>query len=567
MNCLGGSKDTMATTTTTLASGAWSDAAEAGHESPARRYEMESKPSTRDIDYSAEPLKKDSISYFVSLIDVLPDAIFLVDAAGCIVAANHRATELFTYRPGELTGKSIEVLVPAPHAERHVILRKNFAKNAAARAMGFNRPTLLGQRKDGSTVPVDIALSPTVMSGQPITIVVVRDMSERIAMAEQLRRAQKLDALGNLSSGIAHDFNNVLAIIRTILETVRLKLDAHNPINEAITRAIGATKVGAELTQRLLAFARKQTLAPKVINTRAFVADAVDLMKHTLGGHVQIQEDYDDNVWNCCVDPAQFENAIVNLSINARDAMPKGGKLTYRLRNISYDDSVVAALTGLKAGRYISFEVDDTGTGLRPEVAQRAFEPFFSTKSPGKGTGLGLSMIYGFAVQSAGTARLRNKPSGGTIAQIILPACEQEIDAAPASLPATDSSTSQIAQAKQRTVLVVDDNADLRGAVCAMLSEVGLVAVAVDGIDDAMAALKSRPGIDILLTDLALADGHSGYDLILRARRERPDLHFIVMSGFAEGHSVPPEIDNRFLILRKPFDLKELAHAILTAED
>lgn len=359
------------------------------------------------------------------LFEILPDAILIVGSDGEIIKCNRRTEQLFGYTSDELLGRGIEILVPPSFATKHVALRKRFQKDTKSRPMGANRPTLVARRKDGTTCPVDIMLAAHFDGNHTVTVAVIRDMTERVAMAEQLRRSQKLDAIGRLATGIAHDFNNVLGIIGANIREAILISGDDVELTSSLLRVQSAAKLGESLTQRLMSFARPQVLRPVLVDVCKHVKDIVALLERTMPDNISVNEDYGDGVWLSCIDRAQFETALVNLALNARDAMPDGGRLVVRVSNRSLQDPVLATMAGVSPGDYVSVEIDDTGIGLPPDIAHRAFDPFFSTKPAGQGTGLGLSLVYGFAKQSGGAAHLRGKIEGGTVAEILLPRAAQ----------------------------------------------------------------------------------------------------------------------------------------------
>lgn len=416
--------------------------------------------------------------------------------------------------------------------------------------MGASRPTLRARRKDDSVFPVDIALSPVPLDGRTYTIAVARDMTERVAMAEQIRRIQKLEAIGQLSSGIAHDFNNVLALVLSSADLLRQRAGMSAEAHAAIKRIDSACKLGMSLTRRLMSLARQQQQDPEAVDIRKRMADVVEVLRRTLSDRIVVSECYTGDVWPCWVDAAQLENAILNLAFNARDAMPLGGRLVFRLANRRIDDLEAANGLRISPGDYVSIELEDTGEGITPEIARRAFEPFFTTKPTEKGTGLGLAMVYSFAVQSKGAVRLEALSGGGCKAEILLPRYVASAHTGKDALSAQRS--------KSDTVLVVDDDSTLLLAVAEMLTASGLYPVKADSISDAMDKLAARDDISIILTDLLLANGESGYDLAQQALQYSPELHIVCMSGFSDEFVVPQNLTGRIHMLRKPFDRREL---------
>ncbi len=359
-----------------------------------------------------------------ALLDMTTDAVMVIDKTGAIVLVNQMAETSFGYAAGEMRGVMSSSLIAPTDAEIHSQLRADFLANHAVLQNNTSQPPsfLKLRRKDGITFTAEVKFKPTKHQGHHVSLLIVRDVTERIALAEQLRRSQRLDAIGKLTTGIAHDFNNILSVININLDACRQRA-AEDPITVAyIDRCFNATKLSASMTSRLLAFAREATRGQRqAVTASTYVSSAVALLRYSLGKHIAVTEAYEDAAWLCYVDPGQLENAIINMAINARDAMPKGGMLKFSVTCKTVSDAEDAKALGIIPGEYITIDVDDTGIGLSDEAASRAFEPFFTTKGPSKGTGLGLSMVHKFAAQAAGSTRLMNKPEGGVLGQILLP--------------------------------------------------------------------------------------------------------------------------------------------------
>jgi signal transduction histidine kinase/CheY-like chemotaxis protein len=384
--------------------------------------------------------------------------------------------------------------------------------------------------------------------------------AERARMEEALRQSQKMEAVGQLTGGLAHDFNNLLAGISGSLEMIETRVGQGRAkdVGKYIAAAQGAARRAAALTHRLLAFSRRQTLAPKAIDANRLVDGMLDLIQRTVGPSVEIRHVGADGLWPALADPSQLENALLNLCINARDAMPDGGRITIETDNRWIDRPQAAALD-VPEGPYLALCVSDTGTGMTPEVVARAFEPFFTTKPMGEGTGLGLSMIYGFAKQSGGQVRITSSVGVGTTACIYLPRHRGAADAgerAPIERPMVRAEAGE-------TVLVVDDEPTVRMLVTDVLRDLGYTAVeAADGAGG-LRVLQSDARVDLLVTDVGLPGGMNGRQLADAARVGRPDLKVLFITGFAEaavlgdGHLKPG-----MEVLTKPFPMEALASRI-----
>jgi PAS domain S-box-containing protein len=387
-------------------------------------------------------------------------------------------------------------------------------------------------------------------------------VQERLRVEETLRQSQKMDAVGQLTGGLAHDFNNLLTGISGSLELLQIRL-AQGRINDLeryIVVAQGASKRAAALTHRLLAFARRQTLDPKPTDVNRLVAGMEELIRRTMGPAVVVEVVAAGGLWATLVDPNQLENALLNLCINARDAMLDGGRLTIETGNRWLDDRA-ARDRDLPAGQYVSLCVSDTGPGMPPDVIARAFDPFFTTKPPGQGTGLGLSMIYGFVRQSGGQARIYSEQGQGTMVCLYLPRHLGETEGAE-RLP--DLAEAPRAE-RGETVLVVDDEPAVRMLVTEVLEDLGYVAIeAADG-PSGLKLLQSDRRIDLLVSDVGLPGGMNGRQLADAARIGRPALKVLFITGYAENAVVGNgHLEPGMHVLTKPFAMEMLASRIKT---
>ena len=381
----------------------------------------------------------------------------------------------------------------------------------------------------------------------------------RLAAAEgQLRQAQKMEAVGQLTGGVAHDFNNLLTGVLGNLELLDARLHDER-LRKLVDAATRSARRGAMLTEQLLAFSRRQHLAPKPTDLNAVVGGMSDMLRRTLGGTVIVQTALPDDLWPALVDVTQIEVAILNLAINARDAMPLGGKVQIGTRNIPASDRRDRPEDLPSGGDYVALSVADTGEGMSAEVVDRAFEPFFTTKELGKGTGLGLSQVYGLARQSGGTARIRSRQGGGTTVELYLPRAGGELGAG-AEGPA--ASVVEDAQAGRRgTVLVVDDQDEVRDVVLAHLEALGYRTVPAANGRLALDLLsESGGGIDALLVDHAMP-GLSGLEVIRAAREARRSLPVVLMTGYVDTDALGKRVDG-VVLLKKPFRRQELAAAL-----
>jgi PAS domain S-box-containing protein len=379
-------------------------------------------------------------------------------------------------------------------------------------------------------------------------------LMQRRRTEELLAHSQRLEAIGQLTGGIAHDFNNLLTIISGNLQLLEAEANQPTESNELIASALRSVTRGAELTSKLLAFARRQRLLPRAVYPRALLLDIEVMLRRTLGDSIKLIVDCQDAVPTAHVDATQLDTALVNLALNARDAMPRGGEIT-----LAADERRIGADDGpreLDAGRYVVFSVSDTGRGMSPETLERAVEPFFTTKDVGRGSGLGLSMVYGFAKQSGGHLHIDSRLGYGTRVELFLPVAHS------AALPAAPAPAS-VMRGNGETVLVVEDEPEVRGIAVAFLRTLGYRTQAVGSATEALAQLTSDPNIALLFSDVMLGDGMNGHELALSARKLRPDLAVLMTSGYNDPNAVSErDADNAFALLRKPYRREQLGEAV-----
>ncbi|SFP71964.1 PAS domain S-box-containing protein [Variovorax sp. OK605] len=411
-------------------------------------------------------------------------------------------------------------------------------------------------------------LSWTAVPDNGLLYAAARDITEQKERAaeldaarEQLRQSQKLEAVGQLTGGLAHDFNNLLAAISGSLELMRRRGLEGKPadMERYVGVAQGAVKRAAALTHRLLAFSRRQTLEPKPINANRLVTDMEELLRRTLGPHVALETVAAVGLWNVHADPGQLENALLNLCINARDAMPEGGKLVVETAN-RWIDARTARERDLPMGQYVSLTVSDNGVGMPPEVVARAFDPFFTTKPIGMGTGLGLSMIYGFAKQSGGQVRIYSEVGRGTSVSIYLPRHDMQEEAAiaPAEAPMAPRAD------QGDTVLVVDDEPALRMIIVEVMQGLGYATLEAGDGAEALRILQSpRQRIDLLVSDVGLPGGMNGRQVADAARTARPELKVLFITGYAENAVLSHgHLDPGMHVMTKPFEMDVLARRV-----
>lgn len=381
-------------------------------------------------------------------------------------------------------------------------------------------------------------------------------IKEREEAQEALRQSQKMEAVGQLTGGIAHDFNNLLGGISGCLEMMQAKLaqGEYKALDRYVSVALGAAQRGAALTHRLLAFSRRQALAPKATDVHALITGLQPLVERTVGPSIELQVADSQPLWLALIDPGQLENALLNLCINARDAMPNGGRISIGCDN-DVVDAAAARQLDLPEGQYLRISVSDTGIGMPPSLIDKAFEPFFTTKPMGKGTGLGLSMVYGFARQSGGQARITSTPGRGTTVALYLPRFEGELE------PAQPFKSGEpfLAPSQALTVLIVEDDAALRMLLAEVVHGLGYTTIEATDSVAGMRILDSDVPIDLLISDIGLPGGRNGLEMVAGSRHKRPELKVLFITGYADdatGHIGRLEKNMRLMV--KPFGLDVL---------
>jgi PAS domain S-box-containing protein len=499
------------------------------------------------------------------LMEAAPDGMVVVNPDGEIVLLNARAETQFGYRRDELLGQKVTSIIPEGFAERLIADALRTTAEALAQQIGTGIE-LHGRRKEGTVFPIEIMLSPLESAEGILVTAAIRDISARKQLEHQLQQSQKMEAIGQLTGGIAHDFNNLLGVIIGNLDLLDRLVVGNEAAVKRVQTAQKAAMRGADITRRLLMFTSNEELKPATVLLGDSIQNMIELAGHALGADIKITTHVDATVPPLFVDPAGLESALLNLVVNARDAMPKGGCLLIDSKVQNLEGSHPTVHTGdLKAGRYVCVSVTDTGSGMSRETLERAFEPFFTTKPRNKGTGLGLAMVYGFAKKSGGTVHAYSELGQGTTVSLYLPLVADLTQPLPAGTP-------MALNTKQRgTVLVVDDEVDLLDVALAYLAEMGFIGyAAVDGAC-ALEMMAQHSEIDLMMTDIIMPGGMNGVELVQRARALRPGLKVIYSSGFpAEALAEKSMQMADEPLLRKPYQRAEFAaiiHCILKGSD
>ncbi len=490
-----------------------------------------------------------------SILETVPEAMVVIDEVGTITSFSAAAERLFGYAESEVVGRNVSMLMPSPHREAHDAYLLRYLTTGERRIIGYGR-VVSGVRKDGTSFPMELSVGEARSSGKRIFTGFVRDLTSRQKIEEELRQAQKMEAVGQLTGGIAHDFNNLLTVISGNLEMAEARL-TDPKIRVLLREAQDAADDGAKLTGQLLAFGRRQPLNPQLVDVGQLVGSFAALLRRTLGESIELRTVVNGTALMALVDTSQLQSALLNLALNARHAMPRGGRLTVELSHAHIDRDYAAMYPLLRTGDFILISVTDTGSGMPPDVRERAFEPFFTTKPVGAGTGLGLSMVYGFLRQSGGHVQLYSEVGQGTSVRMFLPASSAPLkqgqdDAAAEATPATLPSGHE-------TILLVEDDSRVRRVATARLEEAGYRVIEATNGAEALDALSLHPEVDLLFTDIVMPGGMTGDELARAARRSRPDIKVLFTSGYAEPNLAGRDFAALGSWLKKPYTARQLA--------
>jgi PAS domain S-box-containing protein len=497
-----------------------------------------------------------------AVVDTAISGVILIDARGCVLMFNPACERLFEYAAAEVIGQNVKMLMPAPYRAEHDGYLNNFHQTGVRKIIGIGRE-VTGQRKDGSTFPMDLSVGEAKQDGESIFVGIIHDLTERKKTEEQLVQAQKMETVGQLSGGIAHDFNNLLTVIVGNSEFLSDQLKARPDLRQLADDIGQAGERGAELTQRLLAFSRRQTLRPVEIDCNILLESMHKLLRRTMREDIEIKVDFDPDLPLAFADPAQLESAILNLGLNAQDAMAGGGRLTLTTAGASLDGLYQKLHPEVWPGEYVLIAITDTGEGMPKDVLERVFEPFFTTKEVGKGSGLGLSMVYGFVKQSNGHVSIYSEPGLGTTVRMYLPAHVRKMPVTP---PCDRTDEGHAAAGGAETVLVVEDDPFVRTYAVRCLQGLGYAVIAaVDG-NDALQKLGTNVHIDLLFTDIVMPGGINGWELADRAQRARPGLPVLLSSGYAlETLIKHGRASGDSVVLTKPYRKADLARRLREA--
>ncbi|HWJ98252.1 MAG TPA: PAS domain S-box protein, partial [Acidimicrobiales bacterium] len=517
----------------------------------------------RRIRRAAEAALRESEALKTAILQSVFDAVISIDAEGRIIEFNRAAEQVFGFTRSEVLGEvMVDLLVPPELRNQH---REGFALYLATRQATIlnRRLTMSALRRDGTEFPVELAVVALDLPGETMFTANLRDITGQERMQRELAQSQRLESLGQLAGGVAHDFNNLLAVIMNYAEFVRSEVEGNEQASSDVAAIVQAAEQAAQLTRQLLAFGRREVVHPRLVELNEVLAQVQQLLARTIGDYLQISSRTQDDLSSVFIDPGQVEQVLLNLALNARDAMPGGGELTFRTEDVYLDDLAVQHFSELTPGRYVRLRVSDSGMGMSKATLERAFEPFFTTKPKGEGSGLGLATCYGIVRQAGGDIHLYSEPSQGTTVSIYLPAAEDETGA-----PTVDSAQSTYHPAGgTEVILVVEDEPAFREMARRILEAAGYTALTAADAPEGLEAVGIHGArIDLILTDVVMP-GHSGIEMAAQLRATHPEIPLIFMSGYAESIVLGTTEVAPDELLAKPFNQTTLLERVRTVLD
>ena len=494
-----------------------------------------------------------------AVVENLPDMILLKEPHGegfRYLLVNAAGEKLLGRDRNEIIGHTERDIFPPEEADAVIEANKAVIEFGEARSFIDRKLTTPNGIRSVETRMVPILNG---RSDRRLLLAIIRDVTEARAREDQLRELQRMDTVGRMTGGVAHDFNNLLAVIMGSVELIREAARDESETATLADEALDAVRRGADLVRRLLAFARKQRLDAVDINLNDRLPSIIPLLQRTLGENVRVQVKSTDDLWHARIDPTQVDDALVNLAVNARDAMPSGGLLTIETANVSLDEDYSAHHVEVQPGDYVMLAVSDTGTGMAPDVIARAFEPFFTTKAEGKGTGLGLSQVFGWVKQTGGHIKIYSEVGHGTTIKLYLPRAFEVVAHAEEPIPQDGH------QSGHEVILVVEDNPNVRRTVMRQLTDLGYSAIEAEDGQAALDHINSGLEFDLLLTDVVMPGGLNGYELADVVGRHRPGAKILFTSGYTELAAAGFDSTRQGPLISKPYSKRDLGRAIRSA--
>jgi PAS domain S-box-containing protein len=499
-----------------------------------------------------------------AVLNAALDGIVLIDPAGTIRLVNPSVRRMFGYPPKDLLGQNVKLLMPAPWQEEHDGYLARYLATGEARIIGIGRQ-VEGRRRDGSTFPLDLAVSEVRYGEELFFLGTLRDITERLRLESEIRQSQKMEAIGRLAGGVAHDFNTLLGTIRGYSEMLLSALPSDETLRRPVEQIHRAALRGAQLTRQLLLFSRREEVQAQAVDLGKLLADVEIMLDRLIGEDMQLTRQIEPQLGRVWGDPGELHQVVLNLIVNACDAMPLGGSLSLSLRNLETDHEVAVEGGRLPPGSYVLLQVADTGTGMDEEVRKRIFEPFFTTKEPGKGTGLGLSTAHAIVRRSQGGIAVESAPGQGATFRIYLPCAGPEARAEPeAAVEPPEAINAAKAAGAGGTVLLVEDDDMFRGLLWQVLESKGFRVLAAENPEAALElAAAHGDAVQLLLSDMVMPGG-TGADLAAQLVDRHPGLKVVLMSGYSEDALARREADltTADAFLMKPFAIQDLLRLI-----
>jgi two-component system, cell cycle sensor histidine kinase and response regulator CckA len=506
--------------------------------------------------HQMEKRLKESEQWFSTTLKSIGDAVITTDIGHRITFMNPVAETLTGWSQAEAAEHPLEEVFRIAREDDRAPVENPIGRAVAESGMKSVSEHSILTSRTGAEIPIDNSAAPIRNEKGTITgaVLVFRDITEHRKLEKQLRQAQKMEAVGTLAGGVAHDFNNLLTAIRGSVDIAMLGIKPSDPIHQDLKEIQISAERASDLIRQLLMFSRNQPLEFSFLSLNRIVENLLKLLHRLIGEDIGISTSMDPELWSIRADRVTIEQVILNLAINARDAMPNGGKVSIRTENVTVQEAYCQSVPEAKPGQYVRMSVTDTGTGMDPGVVQRIFEPFFSTKGPGKGTGLGLSVVYGIVQQHGGWINVYSEPGQGTTFKIYFPAFHEK----PAAAQTPKHSDNQLRGHHER-ILVVEDEKNVREFVSKALAQCGYTLFIAADSREAMDLFGREQGcFDLVFSDVVLPD-QNGIELVEEMRRQKPDLHVLLSSGYTDHKSQWPRIQEKgYRFLQKPYTLTEL---------
>jgi PAS domain S-box-containing protein len=499
-----------------------------------------------------------------AVLNAAVDGIVLIDTAGIIQSVNPSVQKLFGYTPEELIGQNVKVLMPPPWREEHDGYLDHYQATGEARIIGIGRQ-VEGRRRDGSTFPLDLAVSEVRHGSEVFFLGTLRDLTDRVRLEAEFRQSQKMEAVGRLAGGVAHDFNTLLGTIRGYSEMLLGALPRDGTLRQPVEQIHRAALRGAQLTRQLLLFSRRQEIQAQVVDLTELLADVAVMLDRLIGEDIRLTREIEPQLGRVWGNPGELHQVLLNLVVNACHAMPYGGSLNVSLHNLAADQEISVEGGRLPSGSYVLVQVADTGTGMNEEVRKRIFEPFFTTKEPGKGTGLGLSTVHAIVLRCQGGITVESRPGQGTTFRIYLPRAREPFREEPAPTAEAEEAAAPVEQGQEgKAILLAEDDDMFRGLLRQLLESQGYQVLAAENPAAALAlAAAHGDAIQLLLSDIVMPGG-TGADLAAQLKGRYPAMKVILMSGYTDDALASRDADKitADAFLEKPFATQDLLRLI-----